>query len=297
MKKPASKQACKQASLQNLKKTLDTFYQEYDFRQRILHDPIEFPHRYKNSGDIEVAGYLACCFAYGRIGLFKPVIEKILSIMGESPYDFLLHFSVARQAKHFQGIHYRFNRNEDIICLLFMLHKILKKEGSLENIFMEHYRDTDENIGNGLAAMMDRFLSVDTTKIYGRNIKPSGLLQFFPSPAKGSTCKRSALFLRWMIRDRDIDFGIWKKIPKDRLVIPLDTHIMKISQCLGFTNRNSADWKTAIEITEALKQFDQKDPLKYDFALCHQGVSGLCQGKGHSTSCMHCAFSKHSTAR
>jgi len=290
MKKPARRQACTPASLHLLKRTLDTFYLQYDFRQRILHDPIEFPHRYKNTGDIEIAGFLACCFAYGRIGLFKPVIDKILLLMGESPYDFLLHFSVPRQAKRFQGIQYRFNKNEDVICLLFLLHTILKKEGSIENIFMKHYRDTDENIGNGLSAMMERFLAVDTAKIYGRNIKPSGLLQFFPSPAKGSACKRSALFLRWMIRDKDIDLGIWKGIPKNRLVIPLDTHIMKISRCLGFTKRNSADWKTAVEITEALKQFDPEDPLKYDFALCHQGVSGLCKGSADATSCRACVF-------
>lgn len=290
MKKPASLQACKPTSLQKLKNTLNTFYRDYDFRQRMLHDPIEFPHRYKSAGDIEIAGFLACCFAYGRIGLFKPVIEKILSVMGESPHDFLLHFSVARQEKRFQGIQYRFNGNEDIICLLFILHKILRKEGSIENIFMEHYRDMDENIGNGLAAMMDRFLSVDTTKIYGRNIKPSGLIQFFSSPSKGSTCKRSALFLRWMIRDRDIDLGIWKDIPKDKLVIPLDTHIMKISQCLGFTNRNSADWKTAVEITGALKRFDKHDPLKYDFALCHHGITGLCKGKREKSVCSGCVF-------
>lgn len=277
-----------------LKTILNRFYREYDFKQRLLHDPIEFPHRYKKTGDIEIAGYLACCFAYGRIELFKPVVEKILSVMGGNPHDFLLHFSAARQAKRFQGIHYRFNRNEDIICLLFMLHRVLREEGSLESVFMHHYQRADENIGKGLAGLMDRFLSLDTTKIYGKNIKPSGLLQFFPSPAKGSTCKRSALFLRWMIRDRDIDLGIWKNVPKDKLVIPLDTHIMKISRCLGFTRRNSPDWKTAVEITGSLKKFDPADPLKYDFALCHHGISGLCKGRSESgTACRNCVFGPH----
>jgi len=276
--------------MSELRTTLNRFYREYDFRQRILHDPIEFPHRYKKTGDIEIAGFLACCFAYGRIELFKPVVEKILVVMGESPHDFLLDFSIARQAKRFQGIRYRFNRNEDIICLLFMLHIILLKEGSLEHVLMKYYRGADENIGNGLTALMDRFLSVDTTKIYGRNLKPSGLIQFFPSPAKGSTCKRSSLFLRWMIRDKDIDLGIWKNIPKNKLVIPLDTHIMKISQCLGFTKRNSADWKTAVEITESLKRFDPVDPLKYDFALCHHGISGICRGEKDRSACSECVF-------
>ena len=276
--------------MSELKTILNRYYREYNFRQRLLHDPIEFQHRYKKGGDIEMAGFLACCFAYGRIGLFKPVVEKILSIMGESPHDFLLHFSVARQARRFQGMQYRFNRNQDIICLLFMLQIILRKDNSLENVLMKHYRATDENIGNSLTALMDRFLSVDTTKIYGRNIKPSGLKQFFPSPAKGSTCKRSTLFLRWMIRDRDIDLGIWKNIPKNKLVIPLDTHIMKISRCIGLTKRNAADWKTAVEITESLKKFDPADPLKYDFALCHHGISGLCRGKRDRSVCSECVF-------
>ncbi len=276
--------------MSELRAILNRFYREYDFQKRLLHDPIEFPHRYNNSADIELAGFLACCFAYGRIGLFKPIIEKILKIMGESPHDFLLHFSASRQAKRFQGISYRFNRNEDIICLFFMLQAILRKEGSLENLFMTAYRDADSSIGNGLDAMIGRFLSLDTTKVYGRNLKPAGLKQFFPSPAKGSTCKRSALFLRWMIRDKDIDFGIWKNIPKHKLIMPLDTHIMKISRCLGLTKRNSADWKTAVEITESLKRFDPVDPLKYDFALCHQGISGLCRGQAEADSCQDCSL-------
>jgi uncharacterized protein (TIGR02757 family) len=280
--------------MSELKGILDRFYREYNFRERLLHDPIEFPHRYRDKGDIEIAGFLACCFAYGKVGLFKPVVEKILLVMGKSPRDFLLHFSVSRQAGLFDGIQYRFNRNEDILCLLFMLGSLLKKEGSLEKSFMKHYRGADENIGNGLAGMVDEFLKTDATKIYGKNVKPSGLMQFLPSPEKGSSCKRQNLFLRWMVRDRDIDFGIWKGVPKNRLVIPLDTHIMKISQCLGFTERRSADWKTAVEITESLKRFDPEDPLKYDFALCHQGISGLCKGPSDISSCRDCVFRQRS---
>jgi uncharacterized protein (TIGR02757 family) len=96
------------------------------------------------------------------------------------------------------------------------------------------------------------------------------------SPDKGSACKRMNLYLRWMVRDRDIDFGIWKGIPKDRLIIPLDTHIARIGKCLGLTVRSTADWKMAQEITRSLKRLDPVDPLKYDFALCHQGIAGVC---------------------
>jgi len=126
--------------------------------------------------------------------------------------------------------------------------------------------------------------------IYGKDIHPHGMMHFFPTPAKGSACKRMNLFLRWMVRDRDIDFGIWKGIPKNKLVIPLDTHIARISRCLGFTMRRSADWKAAVEITNALKQFDPDDPVKYDFALCHHGIAGMC-AKGDVRLCTGCIFS------
>ncbi len=263
--------------MEKVKHLLDRFYKGYNFKERMLHDPIEFPHRYKRPEDIEISGFLASCFAYGKVGLFKPVIGKILSIMGKNPYDFLLEFKVDERQKLFSGIKYRFNENRDIICLLYISGEMLRKYKSIENAFKDFYKKNDNDIGHGLMGFIDYMLGIDTSKVYGRNIMPDGFIQFFPSPVKGSACKRMNLFLRWMIRDRDIDFGIWKGIPKNKLIIPLDTHIARISRCLGFTNRKSQDWKTAVEITSALKKFDPEDPLKYDFAMCHHGISGLCE--------------------
>ncbi|MFZ3122817.1 MAG: TIGR02757 family protein [Thermodesulfovibrionales bacterium] len=298
----------------SVKVLLDKFYSEYDFKERILHDPIEFPHRYKRREDIEIAGFIASCFAYGKVGLFKPVIEKVLSAMSGSPYDFLMEFKVKKDVRLFSGIKYRFNENKDIICLLYILRTVVKKYGSIEALFKLHYKDNDLNTGNGLIGFVDTLLAIglshpplnplpsmegkekECPQSMERAIKkdsPSpcaclsadrgggrwgggSLIQFFPSPSKGSACKRMNLFLRWMIRKRDIDFGIWKGIPENKLIIPLDTHIAKISKCLGFTKRRSQGWRMAVEITNALKKFDPDDPLKYDFAMCHYGISGLC---------------------
>lgn len=270
----------------SLKQILDRLYRYYNFKDRILHDPIEFPHQYNNPEDIEVSGFIASCFAYGRVDLFKPVIKRILSIMGESPYDFLVNFNLKRHEHLFSGIKYRFNENRDIICLLYVLNRTLKRHKRLEAVFKLHYWNDDPNVGIGLTGFLEALLKIDTSPVYGKDIRPAGFLQFFPSPKKGSACKRMNLFLRWMIRDRDIDFGIWKGIQKNKLVIPLDTHIARISKCLGFTKRSSQDWKMAVEITEALKQFDPEDPIKYDFALCHQGISKICS----RMSCKECGF-------
>ena len=288
----------------SVKVLLDKFYSEYNFKERILHDPIEFPRRYKRREDIEIAGFIASCFAYGKVGLFKPVIEKILSVMRGSPYDFLIDFKVnprtfakcevKKDGRLFSGIKYRFNENKDIICLLHIISNLLKSHKSIENVFKSFYKETDSDTGNALTGFIDYVLKTNTSDIYGKNLKPDGLLQFFPSPSKGSACKRMNLFLRWMTRKRDIDFGIWKGIPENKLVIPLDTHIAKISRCLGFTKRKSQDWRMAVEITNALKKLDPEDPLKYDFAMCHYGIAGLCSSKDDikDSRCRKCLLKK-----
>ena len=269
---------------QSLKRKLDRLYSGYDFRGRIAHDPIEFPHQYARPEDIEISGFIASCFAYGKVTLFKPVIKSLLSRMGESPRDFLLEFNVRRHKDLFIGLRYRFNRNDDIIGLLYVLSRVIKKYGSLESAFKRHYGNSDASVEAGLTGLIDIFWGMDTDAVYEGDLKRNGLLQFFPSPARGSACKRMNMFLRWMIRDRDIDFGIWKGIPKDKLVIPLDVHIARISRCLGFTRRSTQDWKTAVEITASLKTMDPDDPLKYDFALCHQGIAGVCSAR-HCNAC------------
>ncbi|MEJ2696009.1 MAG: TIGR02757 family protein [Candidatus Sulfobium sp.] len=273
----------------NMKEVLERFYRDFDFRERMRHDPIEFPHRYVSSADIEAAGFISSCFAYGKVELFRAVLETIFSKMGESPFEFLAGFNLKRDGGRFGGLKYRFNENADILCLFFLLHEILKKEGSLMNAFRRHYSEDDRDIRRGLTGFIGELLGGNTSPVYGTDIRPRGLRQFLSSPAHGSTCKRANLFLRWMVRDRDIDFGIWDGIPKNKLIIPLDTHIARISRCLGFTERKSQDWKTAVEITESLKGLDPEDPLKYDFALCHHGISGLCRGRG-GENCQACAL-------
>ncbi len=278
--------------MKGLKGILDRFYLEYDFAGRIKHDPIRFPHRYKDPLDIEIAGFLASSFAYGRVGLFSAVVEKILGVMGTSPYAFMLGFDIERHRKLFAGIKYRFNENDDVLCLLYLLNTMLRDYASIEKAFKSFCPAENPDVGNALSGLVNTFLRTDTSPVYGKDLKPAGLLQFFPSPENGSACKRANLFLRWMIRDRDIDFGIWKGIPKSKLVIPLDTHIARIARCLGLTYRKTQDWKMAVEITQSMKKFDPEDPLKYDFALCHHGISGMCSGKKGSETCKECVLRK-----
>lgn len=277
---------------ESIKRVLNAIYRDCDFASRIKNDPIEFPYRYEDSRDREISGFIACCFAYGKVELFKTVVGKLFALMGSSPYNFLLEFRPQTARRLLYGIRYRFNSTEDIICLLFILSRVLIGHETIENAFLSFYREEDGTIENGLSGLMGSFIGTETSMIYGKDIRPRGLLQFFPSPAGGSACKRANLFLRWMIRDSDIDFGIWKSVPKNKLVIPLDTHVARISRCMGLTRRKGQDWKTALEITEALRKLDPEDPLKYDFALCHKGISGFCRGLESREICPRCALKR-----
>lgn len=274
----------------SLKKTLDKFYREYNFKERLKHDPVEFPHRYSGAEDMEVAGFIASAFSYGRVELFKPVIEQILKPGGKRPSIFIKNFSLKKDSTYFKGINYRFNKSQDVICFIYLTSEILKQWGSIKNLITNFYRRDHVNIRFALEGCMEYILHLNTSPVYGRNLKPYGLTQLLPSPKKGSACKRINLFLRWMIRDKDIDLGVWNSIPPSKLIIPLDTHIARIARCLVLTKRTSTDWKTAEEITESLKKFDPVDPVKYDFALCHHGISGLCKGERSRSACASCNF-------
>lgn len=251
-------------NLQLVRSFIEKTCKGFDYSKRLLNDPVEFPHRYERKEDIEIAGFIAALFAYGRVELFKPVIEKILNRMGKSPCDFLLNFKPSRHRRLFEGLYYRFQKQEDIIKLLKILSLLLQRHDNIEEAFCKFYRPEDEDTFNAIEGFSRYCLSLL------KNTK--GLRQLFPLPSDGSACKRLNLFLRWMVRKDEIDLGIWKGIAKNKLIIPLDIHIARISMKLGLTKRKTPDIKMAKEITSALKRLDPEDPLKYDFVLCHTGM-------------------------
>ncbi len=264
-----------------LKEVLDHLYNTYNFHERAVHDPIAFSRRYNHPRDQEIAGLIASAFAYGRVELFMPVVDELLKRMGASPAQFLHEFRLSRERKRFCDLKYRFSTGEDIVALLYVLSKVLKRFGSLEAAFSTPFNGSD--MATALSGFVEFFYGI---KIPGSIKISRGFYHFFTSPDRGSACKRMNLFMRWMVRDRDIDLGIWQGFSPAQLVIPLDTHIARISQCLGLTTRKTKDWKMAVEITESLKRLDPEDPLKYDFALCHKGIMGMCSGcDGRADSC------------
>jgi uncharacterized protein (TIGR02757 family) len=249
-------------------------------------DPVDFPHRFSDPSDIEVVGFISALLAFGRVPLFKRVVERILEIMGEKPALFCAETGPERLRKTFEGVYYRWNGGNDLACLLFFIGEVLRRHGTLGRLFVSGFRKEETDIGPALTRFIGAILAIDPRPIYRRSHYPRGL---FSSPARRSACKRLNLYLRWMVRPADgIDFGLWREIPPSKLVIPLDTHLIRIGRYLGLTRRRSPGWAMAKEITESLKRLDPIDPLRYDFALCHLGISGSCPVEKNRSKCLIC---------
>ncbi len=250
-----------------LKRKLDYHYARYD-KSKISPDPLEIPHLYSERNNIELVAFLASVFAYGGVKQILKTLYSLSNLLGENPVASLSDIETTVRRVISSQIKYRFYSNADVANLLRLLAHFREKYGSLENLFMKGYNENDRNVRNAAENFSLAFLQACKEK----GCLTRGIKFMFPRPSKGSAAKRMNLFLRWMVRDDELDFGLWRGVRKNALVIPLDVHVARIARKLGLTARKSNDWKTAEEITETLKLFDKNDPVKYDFALCHIGM-------------------------
>lgn len=224
-------------------------------------DPLLVASRYKD----EYIILLCALFAYGNAKLIVKFLDSL---------DFsLLDADDEVIDKELDKFYYRFQNSEDI-KVIFKTFKKMKKENSLNKIFLEGYKK-DNSILEGLDSVISKIYQI-------ANYKSQGFTFLVSSPLKrdkegnikqigNAPYKRWNMFLRWMVRKDMLDLGLWKGIDTKDLLLPLDTHTFKVSQKLGLLKRKTYDLKSAILITEKLKEFDNVDPIKYDFALYRIG--------------------------
>lgn len=254
-----------------LKDKLEYHYKAFD-KSKIEPDPLQFLHLYSKPEDVELIGLIASVFAYGNVAQINKTILKIIKILGSDPVSLLLKSNKKELNGMFKGVFHRFYSEDDVVVFFILLKNVYTKYGSAKNLFLLNYNETNKNLKNEITAFSENLYGM--IKKEGRELT-HGLSFMFPFPEKGSACKRMNLFLRWMVRRDELDFGLWSEIPTGKLLIPVDTHIARICKELHLTERKQADWKMAEEITENLKQFDPLDPVKYDFAICHIGMRKL----------------------
>ncbi|MBQ8475606.1 TIGR02757 family protein [bacterium] len=237
-----------------MKNKLDSLVLEYETPEFIKSDPIRIPHKYKNKKDIEISGFIASLFAFGRREMFLDKLEYLFSLC-DTPEGLICDF----KKFNLDNFLYRFIKSVDLIELLRILNKLYCiDKSSLAELFSSKKRL--ENV---------------TNYFYSNCNCPNstGFCFMFARPEKKGAMKRLNMYLRWMVREGAVDFGIWDFIKKDELLIPLDTHVARISREFNLLKRKQNDINSVIELTNKLKEFDPTDPIKYDFALFGLGVS------------------------
>jgi uncharacterized protein (TIGR02757 family) len=204
-------------------------------------------------------------------------VEAVCAVLGDHPAAAVRAFEPAGDGVAVRPLVHRWTRGDDFVALIWILRVILERHGSIERAFAARLAPGDRDVGAAIEAFCTEARAVDLAPAYGRRVPARpGVCYFFARPSTGSACKRINLFLRWMTRHDAVDPGGWTAIRPGQLVVPLDTHTIRVGRCLKLTKRASPGWKMAVEITEALRALDPDDPVRYDFALCHLSMMGAC---------------------
>jgi len=256
------------------RRALEGLYQRYNRREFVHPDPLEFLYRYDDPRDREIAALVASGLAYGRVRQILKSVESVLERMPE-PARFLRKATAKGLEKTFEGFKHRFTTGEELAGMLTGAKLAIEAHGSLEACFRSAIREDDEDVRRALesfAATLNIHCDGEGTTLV-------------PRPGAGSACKRLNLYLRWMVRKDEVDPGGWEGVPKEKLVVPLDTHMFRICRALGMTGRRQGDMTTALEITAAFRRIAPEDPVKYDFALTRLGIRSECDLAGFLAEC------------
>lgn len=253
-------------------------------------DPLEVVRDQTDPLDQEVVGLLAAAFAYGRADIVVRNVRGIVDAMTPSPYLYVERFRRDRARSTFATFSHRFHKTDDLVALLGVISKAVKKHGSLGELFRSVHDPGEDDIGPTLSRFTEKLISP------GPPATPS-LRYLLSSPENGSACKRMNLYLRWMVRRESPDLGLWSFVSPSQLVMPLDTHVHRITSFLGLNDRKSADWKAALALTHEMRTIDPADPVRFDFAICRLGILDLCSRRRDRAQCRVCLLRDVCTIR
>jgi uncharacterized protein (TIGR02757 family) len=253
--------------------------------RRLDSDPLLFPHRYARREDREVVAFLAASLAFGRVASIRATLERLLAALGPRPAERLA--KRGGEVPGLDGFVHRWVDAGSLRPFFRALGLTLRTEGSLEALFAAGDRGEDDYV-----PALDRLFSVlrERTDV-GVAEAPRGLRFLLPAPADGSACKRAHLFLRWAVRAEGHDLGLWRGglHRPARLLLPMDTHVHRISRYLGLTARPTADLRAAREATAWLARVDPEDPVRFDWALSRLGILAECVRDPRRSRCGDCA--------
>ena len=248
-----------------VKVLLDEAALRYNTTDFIESDPISIPHRFSGLQDREIMGFWAATLAWGQRKTIIQNASRLAELMDNAPFDFIRNHEELDR-KRFLDFKHRTFQAMDTLWFLEFLQQYYQQHHSLETAFARHLKLGDQTVENALRGFHDDFFADPDA--------PTRTRKHVATPARGSTCKRLNMFLRWMVRkdNTGVDFGLWTGISPSQLLIPLDVHVERVARRMGLLQRKQTDWKSVLELTENLRAFDPNDPVKYDFALFGLGV-------------------------
>jgi uncharacterized protein (TIGR02757 family) len=261
-------------AITEVKRALDQLYAGFNHPDSAT-DPIHIVRRFDRDDDREVVAFIAAALAFGRVSSVLQSIERVLAVIGPAPADYIRRFDARRQGPAFAGIVHRWTREADIVAMLWLLRQMIDRAGSVEGFFLEGYDADADDIVDALDSFSTRAMALDLKAAYGRVPKRPGVCYFFPRPSAGSACKRLNLFLRWMVRRDALDLGVWKRVSPAKLIVPLDTHVIRVGRCLRLTKYTSgvADGARHHRFTAPAGPNRIRRP---DFSICHLGMMNAC---------------------
>ncbi|MEO8679671.1 MAG: TIGR02757 family protein [Vicinamibacterales bacterium] len=261
--------------MSNLKSRLDEIYQHFNLADSVS-DPIWIVRRFTRPEDQEIVAFCAAALAFGRVQSVLNSVEGMLKVMGPAPAAYVRAFAPARDRRAFDHLVHRWTKGADMAALVWLLHQMLEQHGSMEGFFLDGLAPDAVDVGDALESFSRRALALDQKAVYGRNKPKPGVAYFFSKPSSGGACKRLNLFLRWMVRLDRVDLGAWQQVRAALLIVPLDTHVIRLGQCLRLTKYRSPGWRMAADITRSLRALDPIDPVRFDFSICHVGMMNAC---------------------
>lgn len=256
----------------------DALYETYASPRYLDPDPVLFLHRYDTPEDVEVAGLLAACFAYGKVRQIQRSVEILLNILGPEPSSRLVGMPEEEFVASSFPLRHRFTDPEETVALLRAIRLALRRYGGLESLFREGMNVPMEgerkilHANRSIRALRGVTSFVRVLTQLGAVPPGRNRSSLLASPEKGSACKRLFLFLKWMVRRDAIDPGRWTCLHPSELVLPLDTHMFALCSAWGFCERRHPDLAAALEATRVFREINPEDPLRYDFVLTRFGI-------------------------
>jgi len=252
-----------------------------DVAARVANDPVEYVRRHSDPADVELVALIASSVAFGNVKALRGKLADALERIGPSPAR--AADDEASLGKRLRGWKHRVWVADDLHRMIVGARRLQRARGSLGDAFAAELREHE--LREALARFVDAIREGGLARVKRRSAR-----HLLPDPRANSTCKRLHLFLRWMVRGpNEADLGLWAdRVDAGKLLIPVDVHIHKLTKNLGLTSRNGATWQTAEEITAALREFDARDPVRFDFALCHMGMVQRCPSKRDAVRCEGC---------